>query len=352
MKKRILLFLILCLCFSMQGCKSVDSLLKEGKYEEAYSFSKTEDEKIKVIDKMLEDKMYKEAYNISMSEEEKLKVINQMFSDNKYDDAMELLAEDYDKFDEEKKKVRLDLFMDKITVKSKVKKISKKIVYEAYGAFNENKQYTKAWLTMCMFGASDTTSIAYIDRLVQEGVYVELITECADKSSNEYREKYNWIGNNLIPYLRDFVKDQYISNNRESERQMRINALSSIKSISVMYKYDRYAGEYGPRENIFNSSFTKDHPIMSFCIGNTQFICDYYGKVFDFYDNISNGKIENGVRWSIPNVSSYEVNRYIINITNMSPILYANQVTNAYFEVISGDQMVDKAIEYLINQIK
>ena len=324
MKKRIIIFLVMCLCFSMQGCKSVDSLLKQGKYEEAYSFSKTEDEK--------------------------LKVINQMFSDNKYDDAMDLLSKGYSILDEEKQKERLNIFIDRIKEQTKVQLIAQPdIAKDAHEVLHNNKEYGKAWTALCMYENSTYSQYNaqnYTMRLANEGVWLEL--KSRHHNDDGYREKYNWIGNNLIPYLRSFVNQEFQSNTRESEKQLRRNALNSIQYIAVKYNESNYIDDYGDRKNVFKES----DPVMCICVGNKAVIWDYYGKTYELYDYSANTRSENGIRFNLQNVSLYSVNRHIINLTDMSPLLYRNKVTNAYFEVISGDQMVDKAIEYLINQIK
>lgn len=320
MKKRILLFLIMCLCFSMQGCKSVDSLLKEGKYEEAYSFSK--------------------------SEEEKLKIINQMFSDNKYDEAMDLLSKGYSILDEEKQKERLNIFIDRIKEQTEVQLIAQPdIAKDAHEVLHNNKKYGKAWTALCMYN-SNSNALYYTMRLANEGVWLELKSRHPD--DDEYREKYNWIGNNLIPYLRSYINDEYVSNTRESEKQLRRNALRSIQYIAVMYKMSAYIDDYGEGVNVFKES----SPVLCIGDGNKAVLWDYFGKSYESYGYFIKERMEQGRQFCLQDIDYYKVIRYSIYIGDWPSSLYRNKVTNAYFKVISGDQMVDKAIEYLINQIK
>ena len=64
MKRISLLGFVLLMIVSLYSCKSIDSLLKEGKYQEAYELAKTEEEKNCIIEQLIKDEKYKELFDV------------------------------------------------------------------------------------------------------------------------------------------------------------------------------------------------------------------------------------------------------------------------------------------------
>ena len=271
------IILICILALSILGsCKSVDSLLKDGEYQEAYNFATTVDDKNRVVKYMIDQEKYDEAYNMVGSIDERDIIIKQMIDNNKYREAMHLLSKEYDKIGNSNPNLKNDLvelFLKNVKVTSSVDSDYGDIAFAAYVKLDYNSDYDKKWTLLCMSGSSNNNKEIFLYELIKRKGFVNLTY-----SSDVVYRKYKWVDNTLRHRIEQFLRNDYSASTKKEEKSKRLNALNQITDILVKYGTSNYIDDWGcgKKGEYYNESV----PLVDIVInGNKHNFYDNYGKI-------------------------------------------------------------------------
>lgn len=275
------IILICILALSILGsCKSVDSLLKDGEYQEAYTFAQTQEDKEKVVNDMIANEKYKEVYDIVDTIEEKSIVVENMIKKNKYREAMHLISDDYLKVvcktvvDDKLKEGLIDLFLKNVKVEEYVDNDYGDVAFEAYKKIKNSAYYDKQWTLLCMAFKNDNgNNLIFLKNIAQKG-FINLTTSSSHKSY----QQYEWVRKTLKYRIEQFLRNDYSASTKKEEKSKRLNALNQITDILVKYGTSNYEDDRdcGKKGEYYNESV----PLVDIVInGNKHNFYDNYGKI-------------------------------------------------------------------------
>ena len=165
MKKILLLLLVNILsAFILFGCKSVDDLVKEGKYEEAYTVAKSNNEKNKVEWSLYSNKMYETLFSIVEPSRRHI-YINRLIDDNEYKNAY-LYADN----DEEKKEIISKIIDKKAYYKLTISDDEKQMYLDVANELERREEIGESVIVYCSLGTSEKKDLIdnYIDLMIGE----------------------------------------------------------------------------------------------------------------------------------------------------------------------------------------
>lgn len=346
MKNNKLIIICILVISILSGCKSVDSLLKDERYYDAYTFAKTVEDKDKIVTYMFDQEKYNEAYSMSDSIEFKTIVVDYMIKKNKYEDAMHLLSDEYKNTkDKDLKENLLDLFLDRVKVEADVDHDYGSIAYQAYYKIKDSTDYEKQWTLLCMNGTNSHQK-KFLDELINKKGFVNLTTY---SSSSSYSQ-YEWIRKTLKPIIKNLLNDDFTSTSRIDEKKKQKNAVNSITDIIVKYWDSSYTEDWQrDKRGKYNQKST---PLIGIVLNNNRV---YFGDVYG-------GGIESQYTQSIKPETigmQFTMNLYDSDRNN---IMYKSSVTpnanywayrsmnsniNVYFERITSDAFISELLDEL-----
>lgn len=296
MKKILLLLLVNILSvFVLFGCKSVDDLVKEGKYEEAYTIAKSNNEKNKVewplytkkmyetlfsivepsrrhiyINRLIDDNEYKSAYLYADNDEEKKEIISKIIDNKAYykltisDDEKQMYSDVADELERRgergesvilycslgtnEKKDLIDNYINLMINEENINWLEKTSSYVKDEKLKDKiniKCYDYYWgkndLKKCYWISSQIVSDAnyekwIIAKMIEDGEFKELPA----KSNSDESKKYNFYVNNVyytIRWTTQQLDAESLSKIKDIKKQY-INSLKKVFNFLYTSKYD------------------------------------------------------------------------------------------------------------------
>ena len=340
MKKVGLICLTLLVVVMLNSCKSIDSLMKEGKYEEAYELAKTENERNAIIDKLINEENYSTVYSLAKTNEEKVKIIDLLINKGQKEKAMKLLSDDY-YISKDNKQELLNKFIDLLDVKYTGDTTYKKIAEDAYEKIDFN-EYNKKWMAFnCYYHLSlEAETETFLRTLINKKGFVGLTTN----NDTEAYKRYKWV-TQIKPKIKNLISTEFQARTRAETEQKQKNAINSITDVLVKYGQSRYQDDWdcGKQGEYYNDD---DIGVVAVKIGNTIYVFDYLGIVDKWTYNLPKGYNF----WHQMNMYNADRNTYDMmrgmNKTygNMLGLEALSKDTYAYFENITNDVFIKELL--------